>query len=184
MNTSAKIKGLLLVAISIFFTANVKAQDTSILGDPKNYDQGFKLGLGIDGGYVTDNLYDWSLGADVRLQYDFSKKTSVTLTTGFTNMFIGNGVKDLGFIPVKGGFKIFWLQDEWYALAEVGAGFPVTNGYSGQVDNTLILSPGIGYATKYVDLSLRYEHYSDFPTEDGGTGVGQIALRLAYGFRL
>ncbi|HEX9979341.1 MAG TPA: hypothetical protein VGB50_02115 [Flavobacterium sp.] len=183
MKTSTKMKGFLFAAL-VFFTANVNAQDTATPAAPGNYDQGFRLGFGLNAGYVTDDLYDWSLGGDIRLQYDFSKRTSVTLTTGFTNMFIGNDIDDLGFIPVKAGFKMFWWEDRWYALAEAGAGFPVTNDYSGVVDNTLIISPGIGYATQYIDLSLRYEHYTDFPTEDGGTGVGQIALRLAYGFRL
>ncbi|MBF0695186.1 MAG: hypothetical protein IR153_09025 [Flavobacterium sp.] len=174
---------LLLVAVVAIFTTNASAQDT-VFGDPTNYDQGFRLGFGLNAGYVPDDLYDWAGGIDVRAQYDFSKRTSITLTTGFTNLFIGDDVKDLGFIPVKAGFKFFWWEDQFYGLVEAGAGFPVTNDYSGAVDNTVILSPGIGYATKYIDLSLRYEHYSAFPTEDGGEGMGQIALRLAYGFRL
>ena len=69
-------------------------------------------------------------------------------------------------------------------MAEAGIAIPVTNDYNDSVGNSLILSPSIGYATKYVDLSLRYEHYTDFPTRDGGNGVGQVALRLAYGFKL
>jgi len=181
---TAALKVFAIAILTVFFSANVNAQDNSILGDPTNYDQGFKLGFGINAGYVTDDLYEWALGGDIRAQYDFSKRTSITLTTGFTNLFIGDDVKDLGFIPVKAGFKYFFWEDQFYALGEIGAGFPVTNDYSGVVDNTLILSPGIGYATKYVDLSLRYEHYSDFPTQDGGSGVGQLALRLAYGFKL
>jgi len=173
-----------MAAITILFGTIANAQDkTSVLGDPKNYDQGWRLGFGLNVGYVLDDLYDGALGGDVRLQYDFSKRTSIALTTGFTNLFIGDDIKDIGFIPVKGAFKMFWWEDRWYGLAEVGVGFPVTNDYSGNIDNTLILAPGIGYATKYVDLSLRYEHYTEFPAQDS-RGVGQIALRLAYGFRL
>lgn len=188
MKTS-KLKCMALLAATLFIGATVNAQEQSdvaksIVGDPTTYDQGWRLGLGLSGGYVTDDLYDFSVGGDVRLQYDFSQRMSISLTTGFTNLFIGNDTKDLGFIPVKAGFKMFWWEDSWYAMAEAGAGFPITNHYSGQIDNTLILSPTIGYATKNVDISLRYEHYSDFPTEDGGKGVGQVALRLAYGFRL
>lgn len=169
---------------AFMFAANVQAQNKPLLEKDKNYDQGFRLGFGLNGGLVNDGFYDGSLGADVRLQYDFNKRVSVALTSGFTNLFVGDGGKDLGFIPVKAGFKVFWWEDRFYALAEAGVGIPVTNGYSDTVDNTLILSPGIGWANKYVDVSLRYEHYSDFPTEDGGTGVGQFALRLAYGFKL
>jgi hypothetical protein len=43
-------------------------------------------------------------------------------------------------------------------MGEAGAAFAVTNDYK----QTLILAPSIGYATKYIDVSLRYEHYSDF----------------------
>ena len=180
MKTAVKIKGLMLVAVALLATANVNAQGSL---NPDNYDQGFKLGFGVSGGGVLDKPYDFSLGADVRLQYDFSQRTSITLTTGFTNMFVGSGVPDLGFIPIKGGFKAFVWGDRFYVLGEAGVALPVTNDYNKTVDSSLLLSPGIGYATKYVDLSLRYEHYTDFPTENGN-GTGQVALRLAYGFRL
>jgi hypothetical protein len=175
---------LFLMAVVAMFTVNASAQKDSVLGDPTNYDQGFRVGFGLNVGYVPDDLYDWAGGIDARVQYDFSKRTSITLTTGFTNLFIGNDVPDLGFIPLKAGFKFFWWEDQFYGLVEAGGGFPVTNDYSGKVDNTIILSPGIGYATKYVDFSLRYEHYSAFPSEDGGEGIGQVALRLAYGFKI
>ena len=43
------------------------------------------MGFGVSGGIPTDgDDYDWALGGDVRLQYDLSKRTSLTLTTGFT----------------------------------------------------------------------------------------------------
>jgi hypothetical protein len=177
-------KTILGLAAALFISAGAAAQDTAIPSNPENYDQGFRLGFGLNGGVMTDDLYDWSLGGDVRLQYDFNKRVSVALTTGFTNLFIGDDIKDLGFIPVKGGFKVFWWEDQFYFLAEAGAGFPVTNDYADTVDPTLILSPGIGWANDVLDLSLRYEHYSDFPAEDGGEGVGQVAVRFAYGFRL
>ena len=180
MKMPTTIKGIFL-AVTLLIAGQMSAQ-TGASAD--NYDQGFRLGFGLNGGVMNDELYDWALGADARVQYDFNKRISITLTTGFTNLFIGDDVKDLGFIPLKGGFKAFWWEDQFYALAEAGVGFPVTNDYSGQVDNTLILAPGIGWASKYIDLSVRYEHYTDFPTDDGGTGVGQLALRLAYGFRL
>lgn len=184
MKTLRNLKGLFTIAAALFMTA-ATAQETDTFPTPvENYDQGFRLGFGLSAGMMTDDLYDFALGGDIRLQYDFSKRTSITLTTGFTNLFIGDDVKDLGFIPAKAGFKVFWWEDRFYAQMEAGAAFPVTNDYSGRVDNSLLLAPAIGWANKYVDLSLRYEHYTDFPTEDGGTGVGQVAVRLAYGFRL
>ncbi len=171
-----KLQIICLAAFAFLFSNTTFAQET----EATNYDQGFRLGFGVNGGLPTDNDYDWALGGDVRLQYDLSKKTSLTLTTGFTNLFngkkdaAGNDIKDLGFIPAKAGFKAFVWEDQFYVLGEVGAGFAVTNGYN---NTTFLWAPGIGYANKYIDLSVRYEDYHDFRTN-------QVALRVAYGFKL
>jgi hypothetical protein len=161
-----KIITLLAITICSFYDNTATAQD--------NYKKGFRIGFGLNGGIPLNKVYSWSLGADARLQYDLSKRYSLALTTGFTNFFINDGVKDLGFIPAKLGIKAFVWNDEFYILGEAGAGFPVTNGYN---KTTVIWSPGIGYASKYIDASLRYENYDNFETN-------QISLRLAYGFRL
>lgn len=172
MKITGKIKFLFAFAIAILFANNLQAQEKM---EAVNYDQGFRLGIGLNGGVPTNHdFYNYSLGADVRLQYDLSKRTSVTLTTGFTNLFINNGVKDLGFIPVKLGFKAFIWEDQFYVLGEVGGGIAVTNGYK---QDTYLWTPGIGYANKIVDVSLRYEAYTEYDTN-------QIALRVAYGFKL
>ena len=169
MRITTKIKSVLVLAIALFFANNSQAQDT------KTFDPGFRLGIGLNGGIPTDNdTYDWSLGGDVRLQYDFCQKASLTLTTGFTNLFVDPNVNDIGFIPVKAGFKAFVAGDQFYVLGEVGGGFAVTNGYD---QNTYIWSPGVGYANENIDVSLRYEAYTDYDTD-------QIALRIAYGFKL
>ena len=170
-----KLQIICLAAFAFLFSNTTFAQETAAT----NYDQGFRLGFGVNGGLPTDGDYDWALGGDVRLQYDLSKKTSLTLTTGFTNLFmgkddLGNNIKDLGFIPAKAGFKAFVLKDQFYVLGELGAGFAVTNGYN---NTTFLWAPGIGYANKYIDLSVRYEDYHDFRTN-------QVALRVAYGFKL
>jgi hypothetical protein len=51
-----------------------------------NYDQGFRLGVGLNAGYSTNDPY--KLAFDVRGQYDLSKRYSLTLTTGYTNLFV------------------------------------------------------------------------------------------------
>ena len=168
----------IIAIIALCLAGTMNAQDATAT---ENYDQGFRLGFGANVGYVFDDAYGLSLGADARLQYDLSQRTSLTLTTGFTNLFKGDADKDLGFIPVKVGFKGFIWEDRFYLLGEIGAGFTVTNSYN---QNTLILSPGIGYATKNIDFSVRYEHYNDFVKVNGNKGMGQVALRLAYGFKL
>jgi hypothetical protein len=169
MKITGKIQLLFVFALTLLSAHNSQAQDT------KTFDQGFRLGIGLNGGIPTDNdNYDWSLGSDVRLQYDLTPKASLTLTTGFTNLFVDPNVDDLGFIPVKAGFKAFVAGDQFYVLGEVGGGFAVTNGYD---KNTYIWAPGVGFATENIDISLRYEAYTEYDTD-------QIALRVAYGFKL
>jgi hypothetical protein len=166
-----KLKSILFVAIATFFIANANAQDVKT----ENYDQGFRLGFGVNAGLPTNtDVYNFALGGDVRLQYDLTQRYSVVLTTGFTNLFINDGVKDLGFIPVKAGFKAFVFKNQFYVLGEIGGGIAVSNGYK---QDTYLWAPGVGYANKYIDLSLRYEAYTEYNTN-------QIGLRVAYGFKL
>lgn len=174
------IKILAILALVILGTTKALAQDIS--GD--TYEQKFKLGIGASVGYPFEDPYNLNVGGDVRLQYDLSKRYSLTATTGFSNLFVSGDDNDLGYIPAKLGFKAFVLKDKFYLMGEAGAAFPVTNGYN---DTSLLLSPSIGYATKYIDVSVRYEYLPDFPTLRNNTpdnGLGQVALRLAYGFKL
>ncbi len=175
----------LKIFLCLFFLSSTVLTNTTNAQSTNNYDRSFRLGFGLDLGYASNNPYKIALGFDSRLQYDLSKRYSVTLTTGFTNIFAGGDNHDLGIIPVKLGFKAFVWSDEFYVMGEGGAAFSVTNNYS---RNSVIIAPSIGYATKYIDFSLRYEHYTDFPyqTIDNASknGFGQLALRLAYGFRL
>ena len=190
MKIAGKIKFALAFTIAMMFANNVKAQETN---KATNYDQGFRLGFGANAGYSVNDPYKLALGADARVQYDLSKRYSLTLTTGFTNLFVSKADafpgqtegKDLGFIPAKAGFKAFVWNDEFYVMGEAGAAFAVTNGYN---ETSLLLSPTIGYASKYIDVSVHYEHYSDFAKMNNngsiGKGVGQVGVRLAYGFQL
>ena len=178
MKNSFNFKTVITAAAIVFGIATTSAQEAN------NYDQGFRLGFGINGGLPLNDPYDFSLGADARLQYDLSKKYSLTLTTGFSNLFISGDDNDLGYIPLKAGFKAFVLKDQLYLMGEAGAAFAVTNGYN---KTSFLLSPAIGYATDIIDISLRYEHFSDFPVLKNDVvqdGLGQVSLRLAYGFKL
>lgn len=170
-----------VVTLLLFISASTGfAQETSAT----NYDQGFRLGIGVNAGYPFQDPYDFNLGVDARLQYDLSQRYSLTLTTGFSNMFVSGDDNDLGYIPVKAGFKAFILKDQLYLLGEAGAAFAVTNGYD---KTSLLISPGIGYATDKIDISLRYDYFKDFPTLNNGNldeGLGLLSLRVAYGFKL
>jgi len=184
MMISQKLKVAFSTLVVVLCATTTFAQTNSDTMS-KNYDQGFRLGIGVNAGYVFQDPYDFALGADARLQYDLSKRYSVTLTTGFSNLFVSGKKNDLGFIPVKLGFKAFVWNDQFYIMGEGGAAFAVTNNYD---KNSLLLAPSIGYASKYIDISLRYEHYANFPKlNDNGTigkGVGQLGIRVAYGFEL
>jgi hypothetical protein len=176
MNTKMKFKGLLLAGMMMMGVTSF-AQDITGTGNPdldENYTQGFRLGFAVNGSLATGDYFDWGLGGDVRLQYDLSKKTSLTLTTGFTNLFAKDDIKDLGYIPAKLGFKAFVWEDRLYVLGEAGAAFAVTNDYD---ETSFLWAPGIGYAADPIDISIRYEGTNDFHTD-------QIALRIAYGFKL
>jgi len=194
MKMTGKIKMLFVFAVAMMFANNAQAQETPTT--PTNYDQGFRLGVGLNAGYSINDPYKLSLGADVRGQYDLSKRYSLTLTTGYTNLFVSKADffpgqtegKDLGIIPAKAGFKAFVWNDQFYLMGEAGAAFATSN-----VDNTrdktsLLLSPSVGYATKYIDISLNYTHYNHFDRLNSngslGRGVGQVGVRLAYGFQL
>ncbi|RZJ67004.1 MAG: hypothetical protein EOO50_07005 [Flavobacterium sp.] len=182
-------KSAVFFALTALSTMTLSAQSADANSDA-NYDNGFRLGFGVTPGYVLREPYGFSLGGDVRLQYDFSKRYSVTLTSGYTHLFakdvdvVGFEAHDLGFIPVKAGFKAFWWEDQFYAMGEAGAGFAVTSEIN---KTTAILSPSIGWANDYLDISVRYDYFSDFPgisNNEFKDGNHQIALRFAYGFRL
>src|SRR3970282_2690616 len=99
MTLTKKIKMLSIVAVSMSLANNVQDQDAA---PAKNYDQGFELGFGVSGGYATQDPYKLALGADARLQYDLTKRYSLTLTTGFTNLFVSEADgSDVGFIPAQ-----------------------------------------------------------------------------------
>ena len=180
MRITQKIKIGMVLAVSILFANNTKAQESS------NYDQGFRLGFGVTAGYGVHDPYKLALSGDARLQYDLSKRYSLTLTTGYTNLFISErDGNDVGLIPAKLGFKAFVWNDQFYIMGEGGAAYAVANDYH---KTSLLLAPSIGYATKDIDISLRYEHYNDFKriNNDGsiGKGAGQVGIRVAYGFKL
>lgn len=143
---------------------------TNFVFSQADYNRGFRLGFGLNGGFPTDMAYNGSIGLDGRVQYDLSRTTSLTLTSGYTHLFLDQD--DSGFIPAKLGVKYF-MGNQFYWMGEAGIAFGV-NKY---LDNSFLLAPVFGFANKFIDASIRYEHYSDYETN-------QIALRLAYGFSL
>ncbi|HEY4195624.1 MAG TPA: hypothetical protein VGM63_08810 [Mucilaginibacter sp.] len=192
MKKGTKLIAITIAALAIFFTTNVKAQ--SVKPD------GWRLGIGIDGGVPTGNansISSFELGGTARLQYGLNSNLALTLTSGYYNFFgktynvnivdpITNTITttsikggSLGMIPVKAGIKAFFTPS-FYFGAEAGAGFEVHEPIAGDTKDTkLILSPGLGYATKSWEISARYENFSG-----QGNNYGLVGLRVAYGFPL
>lgn len=166
-----KLSRRLLCTVLFLICIGSYAQES----EAESFKQGFRLGLGLNGGVATGDFFNMALGADARLQYDLTSDTSFTLTTGYTQLFGDDNIDDLGFIPAKVGFKAFlWDSHPFYVMGEVGAGFAVTNDYD---MTSFIWAPSVGYAIGPYDISLKFEGMSDFD-------ANQIALRLAYGFNL
>lgn len=192
MKKGTKLMATAIAALAIFFTTTVKAQ--SVKPDA------FRFGIGLEGGIPTGNAHDISnfeLGGTARLQYGISNSLALTLTSGYYNFFgktystttidpTTNTVTtvsvkggSLGMIPVKAGIKAFFTPS-FYFGAEAGAGFEVHAPVAGgEKDTKLILSPGIGYATKSWEVGARYENFSG-----QGNNYGLVGLRVAYGFGL
>lgn len=158
------LKHLCYLSISIIILATLNANAQKKAGD-------FRLGFGLNGGISLNDSFNFSLGLDGRLQYDISLKTSLAATTGYTHLF-DNEVKGLGFVPAKIGFKSFF-GDQFYVLGEVGAAIGTKSG----MGTSFLWAPGIGVATKHIDVSLRYENYNKFD-------AGQVSIRFAYGYKL
>ncbi|SHI66479.1 hypothetical protein [Flavobacterium terrae] len=146
----------------VFFLCSMPNYGQKKVGD-------IRLGYGFSGGVpIKDHVF--AAGIDGRIQYDITLKSSLIGTTGYTHYF-SSTVSDIAYIPAKAGFKSH-IGDQIYILGELGAAFSTTGeGVS------FLWNPGVGVATKHIDISLRYENVGNFNT-------GQLALRLAYGYKL
>lgn len=154
------------VALFLVSSESVKAQTDS---------QAWRLGLGLSAGIPTNDAYNFAIGGDVRLQKDFTENISGILSVGYNSFTAKNNFPSADFIPVKAGAK-FFVAESVYLSGELGAGIGTKSG-SG---TSFLYAPGVGYASNSgLDLSLRYEGASN-----NGFTLGQVALRLAYGFRL
>jgi hypothetical protein len=173
------IKILIIICVSICTNFSYSQDNT------ETYQSSLKLGVGLSGGLPLKDPYTFNVGGDVRLQYNISETYSLTFTTGYSNLFLEDDGVNFGYVPIKVGYKTFLFSNEFYVMAEMGGAFSVTKAYGGV--NSIIFGPTLGYASKYIDFSLRYEILNDFPVIKDGVaddGLGQIMVRVAYGFDL
>jgi len=162
-----------VTAIALFFSTNLSAQTAEPRGDSKDT----RLGFGFSIGIPTNDDYNIAVGGDLRLQKDFYSNISGLLSLGYTNFSrkddLGGG--SIGYIPLKAGIKIFPVE-RFYFSGELGAAFGTDEGQG----TAFVYAPGIGVGfNKGIDLGLRYEGFSQ-----DGANLGQVALRIAYGFNL
>lgn len=97
-----KITKILAILCVFYYSNNVSAQQ-----DATKYERNFKLGVGVNGGVPFNDPYSFNVGADARLQYNISKNYSITLTTGYNNLFLKDNGGNLGYVPIKVGYKTF-----------------------------------------------------------------------------
>jgi hypothetical protein len=174
MKLSTKLMASAVAAVALFFSTNVNAQESR------------KFGVGLTVGVPTTDLYSLSLGADARMQFDVTKRLSIPVAAGYNHYIAKDNVLDLpdyGYIPVKTGLKYFFdpSGSGLYAMGEVGAAFGVTN----DAKTTFLYAPTVGYSfSSGLDLGVRYENTGKGVDRIGAPEMGQVALRIAYGFKL
>lgn len=176
MKKSTKLFATAAAAVTILLSTQANAQ---------------KLGIGANVGVPTSKHYNFAAGADVRLQFNATKQLSIPVATGYTHFFakdapyiLGGDVPDYAYIPLKTGLKYFLdpTGSGIYAMGEVGAAF----GVSKDSKTTFLYAPTIGYSwSSGLDLGLKYENAGKGDAlRYLGNNSGQIALRIAYGFKL
>lgn len=178
MKILSKIIAVSALASTIFFTTDLKAQTLT--------ENKFSFSLGAETGIPTGVARlgtTFSLGATGQFQYGVTNKFGVTFTAGGDHYFpkidpaTGKRYGSYGEIPVRIGVKEFFLPN-FYVAAQGGLAWEKLE--SGWADfHRRDLTGGVGYATKHLDFSLRYE---DYYMKDYHTGL--VGLRVAYGFGL
>lgn len=169
MKNSTKFFVTAVAAVALFFTTNVNAQSDD--------SKALRLGIGLNAGLPTTKAYGFVIGGDLRLQKDFSSNISGILSAGYNSWSRKDsyGGGSYGMIPVKAGAKVFFAESAYFS-GELGAGFGTESGSK----TAFLWAPGIGYGfDSGLDLGLRYEG-----AEVKGASLGQVALRIAYGFKL
>lgn len=196
MKTKHKV-GLAALAFLVFlaYAGKTKAQDAPT---PKSSSskQEFRLSVGPEAGLpVGDfrNAYNWMIGGSVQADIPVIQNLYVTVTAGYNNFFIKDGLKqqggkDMQLVPVKAGLKYFPVGDIFYVQGQAGVSF-LTNKSDLSADKSaaFVYAPQIGALVKlapknYLDIGFRWEGTSSF--YNGGSEANFLGLRVAYTFGL
>jgi len=177
MNTQIKIVSAIVSFLLLMTGQLVKAQKTSA-GETF-------LGVAFETGLPTGPIakdYKLSLGGTGTIQYGVNDHLALTFTSGYYNFlsktlgtpFAPYKRANLQIVPIKVGAKVFFY-DGFYAAGETGMAIEAVSGGG----RKFILAPALGYATKQLDVSVRYENLLG-----GLENYGLVGLHTAYGFKL
>ena len=155
---------IMMICVATAMTA--KAQESGPL----------RMGIGVDVGSTLKNPIRTTLGFDMRLQKSIGNGVSGILTTGYYQFFKATKYnKGFGIVPLKAGVKYFPARNV-YIAGEIGAGFGTRSGSN----VSFVYSPSFGLAFgDGFDASIKYEGFSGY-----NGYANQLALRIAYGFKL
>jgi hypothetical protein len=183
MKNLSKLIAVVLTSSALFFASNVKAQTTPPPPSPTTTYDPFSLSIGVDVGIPTGVATAASnimLGGTGQFQIRPSQSFAITLTSGYYDL-IGKSdpaddldLKGFQIVPLQAGAKVF-LGENFYVGAEAGAGFVTTE----HGNTKLLIAPAVGYSTKYLDLSVKYESITG---QDYNYGF--VGARVAYNFGL
>lgn len=170
------LTAMFMIAGILFLPATATAQERMGMD---NFENGTRLGVGLDLGIPAQDEYDFVIGGVLSLERDFSEAIAGTLSAGYTNISLDDdqeSIDNVGFIPVKAGIKIFPGRP-FYFSGEAGAAFNTNDEGLG---TAFTYSGGVGFLFKNgLDLSLRFEDYVRDSYDPS-----LFALRIAYGFKL
>ena len=183
-----------LTALLLFISFSIGATAQSV-PDTARLNIGLEAGTPI---YLT-NMYTYSLGASLRLDFPITKSLYVTGTAGYNNLFASPNFSttpggilnvkaaDMKTVPLKVGLKLFLIR-HFYVLGEVGQTILVNKSEVYALkNNAFTYSPQIGMLFflkkhNYIDAGIRYEGVGTFFNDTEKYSFW--AAHIAYAFNL
>ncbi len=140
-----------------------------------------KFSIGVDAGRPVgkaSDVYNFAIGGSLKYDALIATDLFVTFSGGYESFLVKNslksqlGISNSGYIPLKAGLK-YYFSEGFFGEGQLGIAIATqSNG-----GTAFAYAPGIGYTFDGgFEAGLRYEDWSK-----NGT-IGQVALRLAYGF--
>jgi hypothetical protein len=139
--------------------------------------RGWRLGLGLEGGYAFDFPSGISAAATLQLQKDFGNNISALVMTGYTHISVSDDLYPLRayhLIPLKAGLKVFAAK-HFYFGAMAGLAWEVNDLHT----TSFVWTPAIGLAWPCgLDISIKADDFTK------NTMTKLLALSIVYHFKL